>query len=70
MENFGKLKNKLKTSKGNLTKAINVCSTEFNKFDKSRNGGHKKRQEYYADYALDLLEEVQSSMGKMTSNPR
>ena len=65
MENYQKLKNKLKTSKSNLTKSINICSEEFSKFEKSRNGGHKKRQEYYADNALELLGDVKSKMGIM-----
>ena len=65
MENYQKLKNKLKTSKSNLTKSINICSEEFSKFEKSRNGGHKKRQEYCADYALELLGDVRSKMGIM-----
>ena len=65
MENYQKLKNKLKTSKSNLTKSINICSEEFLKFEKSRNGGHKKRQEYCADYALELLKDVRLKMGIM-----
>ena len=55
----------MKTSKSNLTKSINICSEEFSKFEKSRNGGHKKRQEYCADYALELLGDVRSKMGIM-----
>ena len=65
MENYPKWKNKLKTSKSNLTKSINICEDEFIKFEKSRNGGHKRRQESCADYALELLNEVRVKMGIM-----
>ena len=62
MENYQKLKNKLKTSKSNLTKSINNCGDEFINFEKSRNGGPKKRQERCADYALETLKEVRMKM--------
>ena len=55
MENYQKLKNK-------LTKSINNCGDEFIKFEKSRNGGPKKRQERCADYALETLKEVRMKM--------
>ena len=58
MENYQKLKNKLKTNKSTLTKSINNCGDEFIKFEKSRNGGPRKKQDRCADYALETLKEV------------
>ena len=63
MENYQILKNKLKTSKSNLSKSINICGEEFIKFEKSKNGGPKKRQELCADYALVSLEAVREKLG-------
>ena len=67
MENFEILKNKLKTSKSNLSKSITKCGEEFIKFEKSKNGGPQKRQERCADYALISLEVVREKLGIMRS---
>ena len=67
MENFEILKNKLKTSKSNLSKSITKCGEEFIKFEKSKNGGPKKRQERCADYSLVSLEAVREKLAIMRS---
>ena len=67
MENYQILKNKLKTSKSNLSKSITNCGEEFIKFEKSKNGGPRKRQERCADYALVSLETVREKLGIMRS---
>ena len=67
MENFEILKNKLRTSKSNLSKSITKCGEEFVKFGKSKDGGPRKRQERCADYALTSLEVVREKLGIIRS---
>ena len=67
MENFEILKNKLRTSKSNLSKSITKCGEEFVKFGKSKDGGPRKRQERCADDALASLDVVREKLRIMRS---